>query len=73
MADHETTDWYNVLPSSLILVTLVTMIICGFGITRYLRKTEVAHTNEGVQTDPPGDLGGRGEPRASSSELVTLG
>jgi len=57
----------------LLIVTLVSMIICGFGITRYLRKTEVAHTNEGVQTDFPGERGGRGEPRASSSELVTLG
>jgi hypothetical protein len=49
------------------------MIICGFGITRYLRKTEVAHTNEGVQTDFRGDASDGGEPRASSSELVTLG
>jgi len=48
-------------------VTLVTMVICGFGITRYLRKTEVAHSSAGVQTDFSG------EARPSSPELVTLG
>ena len=54
-------------------MTLVTMVICGFGITRYLRKTEVAHSSAGVQTDFSGEAGGRGEARPSSPELVTLG
>jgi flagellar basal body-associated protein FliL len=56
----------------LILVTLVTMTICGFGVTRYLRSrgSEPHHTSEGVQTDFPREPR---DPPAASSELVTLG
>lgn len=66
MADDEIINWcHHSLCFLNEIVTLVTMVICGLGATRYLlnQKSEV----EGVPTDS-----GRLEP-ATSSDLVTLG
>jgi Protein of unknown function (DUF1640) len=51
------------------IVTLVTMIICGLGATRYLlyQKTQVTQESEGVQTESSSS-----EP-PTGSDLVTLG
>jgi len=52
------------------IVTLVTLVICGLGVTRYFlnHKPEGSLASEGVQTDPPHEP----DP-ATTSELVTLG
>jgi Protein of unknown function (DUF1640) len=58
--------------SCLTVVTLVTLSILGFGVTRYIHimKSEPPHSSEGTQTDSPSEPR---EPPAPSSELVTLG
>ena len=76
MANYPIVDWYGPhLQYLIVIVTLVTMVICGFAVTRYLRNQnrEVPHSNEGVQTDFTSEPVSGGEPPASSSELVTLG
>lgn len=70
MADDEIINWcHHSLCFLNEIVTLVTMVICGLGATRYLlnQKSEVTQESEGVPTDS-----GRLEP-ATSSDLVTLG
>jgi DNA anti-recombination protein RmuC len=59
---------------SLTTVTLATLVICGIGVTRYLRsrQREVVTRSDGVQTDLTGETRGRGDP-PSGSELETLG
>ena len=56
------------------IVTLVTMIICGLGVTRYIRNknAEVTLRSEGVQTDFSQENSSTRDPPASS-DLVTLG
>jgi hypothetical protein len=56
----------------LILVTLVTMTLCGLGVTRYLRNRKTELASEGTQTE------GRDRPDqstnpSSGSDFVTLG
>lgn len=72
MADYPIFNWYFADCSCLIVVTLVTMTILGFGGTRYIRhmRTVPPHSSEGTQTDFPSEPR---EPPAPSSELVTLG
>jgi len=56
------------------LVMLVTMILCGLGVTRYLRnrKNEVQFSTEGVQTEFSNSSANTREP-PSGSDFVTLG
>lgn len=48
-------------------MTLVVMIICGLGVTRYLRmkQDKILKASEGVQTDA--------ERPSSASDMVSLG
>lgn len=56
------------------LVMLVTMILCGLAVTRYLRsrKNEVQFSTEGVQTEFSNRSANTREP-PSGSDFVTLG
>ena len=56
------------------VVTLVTMIMCGLGVTRYIRnkKTEANLASEGIQSNLSHENSSRRDP-PENSDLVTLG
>ena len=75
MANHPPTDWYaNFTRLLTMIVTLVTMVLCGIGVTKYFRnrKAEILSSSVGVQTDIPDDPKHHGPPPAGS-DIVGLG
>jgi len=54
------------------VVTLLLLIVCGFGLMRYLRYQKKEVSSEGVQTDSTSDPPLRRDP-PSDSDIVTLG
>lgn len=56
----------------MILVTIILLIICGFGLVRYIRYQKKEVSSEGVQTDSTSEPPFRRDP-PSDSDIVTLG
>jgi hypothetical protein len=54
------------------LVTIILLIICGFGLVRYIRYQKKEVSSEGVQTDSTSEPPFRRDP-PSDSDVVTLG
>lgn len=54
------------------LVTILVLIVCGFGLARYIRYQRKEVSSEGVQTDSTSEPAFRRDP-PSNSDIVTLG
>lgn len=71
MADHKITNWCTSFRVCLTYIaTLVTMIVCGIGVTRYLLSRKIEATQ--LVEDSPKEHLGNFEP-PTGPDLVTLG